>query len=670
MPNGAEQTEQGIGVTLHTRGLKLLALLGLTAAVQAQVYSPKLLRQAQPDSTDLHKFAAGIYAQADAHTERQKAEAIWRFFLTDGRFVEPGFWYHIAGWAYEEPTGEVLDPMKLLNSYGFGLCYHIAPLLEAVFEVGGFADARCWFLTGHTVAEVYYDGAYHYFDSDMMGYNVAGDGPFRSKAVASVRDLEKDGNIILGKMAAPDLVKPDVVDQPWYPADVRARAMGELASLFTTSADNHLYPYARYSPGHSMDFVLRPGEKLIRYFKPEEPGLFYLPYKFDGQQWTEFPQEFEEYSIRTADGPRSQKDGRLWATGRIEYSPPSLVDKSVTIIDMPSPYVIIDARFSIDAALDSTDESLLVETSTNGGRKWVKAGGLKGPHRGNWTVEPAVLVRSTHGRLTAVSGSYGYKVRITKTGASTAKINSLNIVSRFQLNPRSLPDIKSGENHFDYSASIPVRRVAIPAPLATAATQDLKVNSQSGQEFLFPVTGKTGEAVYALEADGRPLTGFDAGARILDLRDGVAPDKLTAETRPAGLTTFAGEASISWSISQDGPFHDFWHYPNELRWRDGDPITRLLLWPEVFQQVRDLPAGTKRVFVKFRSSGPALDSIRLAAYARESSPRGFIRLTQVWHEGSTRREHVEKFDASTRSRQFNLQAGSDVSNEAIIMESQ
>ncbi len=655
---------------MNIRALTLFALLSLTAALQAQVYSPKLLRQGQPDSTDLRKFAAGIYAQADAHTEREKAEAIWRFFLTDGRFVKPGFWYHIAGWAYEEPTGEVLDPMKLLNSYGFGLCYHIAPLLEAVFEAGGFEDARCWFLTGHTVAEVYYDGAYHYFDSDMMGYNVAGDGSFRSKPVASVRDLERDGTIILGKLAAPDQVKSQVVDQPWYPADVKARAMGDLASLFTTAADNHLYPYTRYSPGHSMDFVLRPGEKLIRYFKPEEPGLFYLPYKFDGQQWTEFPQEFAQYSIRTADGPRSQKDDRLWATGRIEYSPASQLDQAVTIIDMPSPYVIIDARFSIDATLAAADGSLLVETSTDGGRKWDAAGEIKGSHQGDWTVEPAVLVTSAHGRLTAVSGLYGYKVRITKTGAATAKINSLHIVTRIQLNPRSLPEIKSGENRFNYSASVPVRKVSIPTPLKTAAMQDLKLVSQNGQQFLCPVTGKTGEEVYTLEADGKPLTGFDAGARFLDLRDGVAPDKLTAEVRPAGVTTAAGEASISWSISPNGPFHEFWHYPNELQWRDGDPITRLLLWPEVFQQVRDLPAGTTRVYVKFRSSGPALDNIRLAAYARESSPRGSIKLTQVWREGNTPRDHVERFDASTLSRQFSLQAGPDISNEAIILEAQ
>ena len=66
----------------------------------------------------------------------RRAEAIWRFFLTDGRFVPPGFWYHIAGWAYEEPMGEVLDPVKLMNSYGFGLCYQIAPVLEAGLESG------------------------------------------------------------------------------------------------------------------------------------------------------------------------------------------------------------------------------------------------------------------------------------------------------------------------------------------------------------------------------------------------------------------------------------------------------------------------------------------------------------------------------------------------------
>jgi hypothetical protein len=220
----------------------------LASCAMAQVYSPLVLREGQPDPTNLQRFVSTIYRNAGAQTPRQKAEAIWRFFLTDGRFVKPGFWYHIAGWAYEEPTGEVLDPLKLLNSYGFGLCYHIAPLLEAAFEAGGFEDARVWFLTGHTVTEVFYDGGYHYFDSDMMGYNVAG-ADYRNKPVASVRQMERDNSIMLAKLISPKRVKGGSVDNPWYPADVRAAAMTDLAGVFTSTSDNYLFPETRYSLG-------------------------------------------------------------------------------------------------------------------------------------------------------------------------------------------------------------------------------------------------------------------------------------------------------------------------------------------------------------------------------------------------------------------------------------
>src|SRR6185437_15481741 len=104
-----------------TRAAGALAAFALAVGCRGQVYSPVVLKAGQVDTTNLTAFARGIYAQAGAKTERENAEAIWRFFLTDGRFVKPGFWYHIAGWTYEEPNGEVLDPVKLLNSYGFGL---------------------------------------------------------------------------------------------------------------------------------------------------------------------------------------------------------------------------------------------------------------------------------------------------------------------------------------------------------------------------------------------------------------------------------------------------------------------------------------------------------------------------------------------------------------------
>jgi hypothetical protein len=144
----------------------------------------------------------------------------------------------------------------------------------------------------------------------------------------------------------------------------------------------------------------------MRFFEPEEPGLFYLPYKFDAKQWSEFPQEIAEYQIRTADGPKSQKDGRSWATGRIEYTPPDEIRSDITVSDMPSPYVLIDARFTLNVELSGAESSIKMETSTDGGHSWLTAGEKHGPFKDAWKTEPAVLAKSEHGRLTAVSGHY------------------------------------------------------------------------------------------------------------------------------------------------------------------------------------------------------------------------------------------------------------------------
>src|SRR4051812_43740893 len=63
----------------------LVLLVALTVALPGQVYSPRVLKEGQPDAGDIQKFAKAICA--GAKTPREKAEAIWRFFLTDGRFV-------------------------------------------------------------------------------------------------------------------------------------------------------------------------------------------------------------------------------------------------------------------------------------------------------------------------------------------------------------------------------------------------------------------------------------------------------------------------------------------------------------------------------------------------------------------------------------------------------
>jgi hypothetical protein len=639
----------------------IVLISALSIAAPAQVYSPKVLAKGQPDASDLTRLAQGIFAKYSAHGPREKAEAIWRFFLTDGRFVEPGFWYHIAGWAYEEPAGEVLDPVKLLNSYGFGLCYQIAPVLEATWRAGGFADARVWFLTGHTVAEVFYDGAYHYFDSDMMGYNKLADG-----SVASVAQIEADGSLITSKLKGPREINRETASDPWYPADVRAGAIGGMAELFTTAADNRLFPFERAPQGHTMDFVLRPGERLVRHFQPERDDLYYLPYKQVGDRWLEFPQAIAQYGIRTENGPHSQKDRRRWATGRLEYRPPSQ-DSEIEVHEVRSPYVIIDAAFQLVASLPSSSATLLVETSSDDGRTWQQAGILHGPHEGAWRTQPAVLTRSEHGRRTSVSGRYGYLVRLTKRGS---RIRDLLLTTFLQLNPRSLPALNPGPNELVFTAGPEQTRRDItidPAAAGTIASNCRNAHfvSNGSQGYWTPESDGPAEITFRVRA---PLTSVHAGGRFLNLSTGIAPDKYTAEVRKVDpLPARHPEASLAWSTSPHGPFQTLWTYDPHPKWADGKPVDRVLLWPEVDRTFA--VNGATEIFIRYQFRDLAVDQFRIA-YDTKADGTSPLDIVHEWDENGVHKQHRIRVPQGKREFPYTIGIASDVTvvNHSVAFE--
>jgi hypothetical protein len=636
------------------------------------VFSPKVLLKGQPDPTNLQRFAQDIYAQANAVTPRQRAEAIWRYFLTDGRYVAPGFWYHIAGWAYEEPMGEVLDPLKLMNSYGFGLCYQIAPLLEAVYRAGGFEDARTWFLTGHTVTEVFYDGAYHYYDSDMMGYTTLGSAAPQRSTVASVHQLELDGSVILSKLKGPRDADAKQVEYPWYPADVREGAMKDLAELFTTSADNSLYTSERAPQGYSPAFVLRPGERLMRYFQPERRDLFYLPYKFDGKQWTEFPRNVPEYKLFVADGPHSEKDARTWGTGVLEYRPKPIQD-ATQVIEVQSPYVIINAEFEVEGAGAAMAMAMAMETSTDGGRTWHAATRIDGAPKGATRFAPAVLTRSEHGTRNAVGGSYGYLLRVTRNGAPAPR--GLLLRTRVELNPRTLPALQAGHNELTYSSGPRVRRVPRSITAKQAAAEAVRITGANyvedgGQGYWIGAGAEPAEALFRLRApDGGTLTGFDAGGRFLDLSRGMAPDKFTAEVRKVQpVDSSHASASIAWSRSADGPFETLWEFDPKLTWKDGTPIDRVLRWPEVDRHVN--VSGATDVYVRYRFAGLAADDFRLASEAPAQAGGCKLALTHVYTENGVRKtaRRLPPPNATEWKYSIDTAPGAKVENVALEFE--
>ncbi len=675
----------------------------------AQVFTPWVTVQGQPDTRDLGRLTSTLYANAGAQTDREKVETLWRYLLTDGRFVEPGMFYHIGGWAYEEPRGEVLDPLKLLNSYGFGLCYQDGPLLEALFEAGGFEDARSWFLTGHTVCEVFFDGRYGMLDGDMLGFTTIGSGDPRTAPIAGVRDLEADREIIMGKLLAPDKVDTSKVIYPWYPADVRVKAMGGYAGTFTSSDNNWLYPFQRYPSGHGMDYVLRPGEKLIRYYQPQSPSLYYLPYKRAGERWSEFPREIAQYSINTEDGPHSQKDERKWATGNLEYSPPlhrqgafypaggegfnhnlslpeadgGALDRldetlpATAVFEMNCPYVLIDGRFELYAELAQAHHVLIVETSIDRGQSWEVAGQLRGPYVGPWNCAPRVRTVSEHGTRNGISGTYGYLVRLTLAGpAGRAALRDLKLTSIFQLNPRSLPTLATGENELLYSPGEPEVRRTVPVDISRLGEFALKVDhlvytEENSNGLVYPERWKKGEAVFELNSpEGGELSSISAGGRFLVLRDKIAPEKTTAETRRTKLKGSPSNASakLEWALSPAGPWQELWAYEPPSRWLDGNRENRLLAWPEVDRSAQ-LPAGTGKAYVRYSLDGMAIDDIRLAVGSQPSADGDVLVITHRWSSRNAPRSFSVRLDNPGAESSYTVNTGyGEVTNLAVEFE--
>ena len=645
------------------------------SSVRAQVYSPMVLREGAVDTSDLHRMAEGIVRNAHAETPRQKAEAIWRFFLTDGRFVRPGMFYHIPGWSYEEPMGEVLDPIKLVNSYGFGLCYQDAPLLQAMWEAAGM-PARVWFLTGHTVAEVFYDGAYHYYDSDMMGYTTVGDGPVWSSPVASVQQLANQPSLILDKLQSEKMTKAGAVDAPWYPADLRAGAIQGLADLFASRDDNYLYAGTRYPNGHTMDFTLRPGERMIRYYDAGKAAPRYLPYRREDGAWHEFPRDWSEI-LQVRNGPLSEKDERRWSIGLLEYRPDAPARRAAHgsaaewIYRVASPYVLVDAAFRIDGAVPA---GLQADLSTDDGHTWIPA--TVSAAADHWSAAPARLAKTEHGQHNAVAGNYGYLLRL-RSPKPQEDLPGLLMQSLFEFNPRTLPELLPGSNHYQLSESQTERREwpvhASNAMQFAAATQHMVYKDDDGQGYLRNEDGHDGELIFAMEreTDGS-MREIDAGGRFLNLSGGLAPNKLTGETRPVQRwPTSPGaalSASISWSTGAHGPWTSVWSFEQQALVKGAGPQkVQTLQWPEVDRRITGLPQGSGPVYVRYQVRNVAMDDVRLATVRAPASARSPLTVTHCWTADGKPAAFSRSFGEGDAAYQIDLPQGSSIHPTALVL---
>lgn len=623
----------------------------VAAPAWGRVYSPRVITPAVADTYSARTFAAHA-AWKDLPAEA-KAAAMF-LYLTD---QETGL-YPLGAGAFEGGDkvyefGLVRDPMKIVNVYGYGYCDVFGPVMAGLWEQGGCGPARTVDLPGlqHVATEVFADNQWRYLDLDLRGVFRGADGGLRS-----LDEARRDATLWRHERGP-----------RFFPMDDLAR----LHDQFTNSKVQHRYSVA--PAGHTMDFVLRRGESLTRWWQPQ--GGRWLLAAADAKDKAR-----RELLERDPRGPKSKHETftkHTHGNGRFVYQPSlkespadfedgvydshnvQVTENGLTLIkpgdgwaifEVRSPYVIVPQVNKLEDPKDDKDASVVEVDAAETTLAW-------SPDFGDsWiTLEPKQWPAVVD--LTAqVAGSYGYLLKVGLKGKpGTSIVRSLKITTWVQLAPATLPELKSGDNEFELKTGDHYglqTRVLPIQPNTTDENAFLHYLLRAPREYDPATTNGRARGPMIARLPALPKTKiawFSAGASF---GMGVGPQapapgnsieyavNVPRDYRPLFVDKPAGIGAIERPTEQS-----HWHY-------------------NVDREVRlEAPAGA--VYVRF--DGNPLNAYRLFAHCVEESPRpqSALRVVHSWTEAGQPKKHVQVLEPG--ANQYQVRTGTDPVSVSIEM---
>ena len=336
-------------------------------------------------------------------TDREKATALW-WQQTQLRF-------HFVG-----DNRELSSPVKALNVYGHNTCGNDSICLAGLWKEAGLkvAPAR---LVGHCVTQVFYDGGWHLYDSDMHSLYLLRD----NETIAGEQDLVRDHDLVK-RTHTQGILRP------------QGRAGDEWASsvyVFEGKVTGD-----RNADGSStMNMTLRPGEALVWRWGHTEPVKYHgsPDHKFVDRicngLWEYRPDFSQPLWRKGAESVRdivSAEEGLSAAAGKT----------GEIVWAIRAPYVLVGGELMVEGTGAEFDVSW-------DGKTWEKSD----------ADLDDLFPRTGQAR-------YAYYLRCRLAGAAT--LSRLRIVNDLQMAPLSLPEMAIGENRFSYSdESADRRRVRI-----------------------------------------------------------------------------------------------------------------------------------------------------------------------------------------------------------------
>ena len=402
-------------------GAALLAALAAAPAAAAE-FAPRVLSPHNADAYSMKTFAQ--YARWKDLAGDAKVYEVYKYLADRRTGIFPmgaGAW---EGRDVLYEYGYVRDPVKMINVYSCGYCDMLGPTMEGIMAGMGIGPARTVNLPGlhHVVAEVFYDGTWHYLDLDLRGV-------FRRPGgtLASTEDARKDASLWAGPRGP-----------LFFPLD----NLANLRRAYARSPVRVRYGVAM--GGHTMDYVLRRGETFTRWWKPQQDRWNHHESYHKGAMLRILNRpprgpkcKHASFTVHThgngrfvyapdLSGPGDLADG-VYDASNVRTSPGGLTlarpGKGYAVFEVRSPYVIVPRVGTYETTRDDREASVVQIDAAGADLSVSRDNGL------SWTrVAPAAAAAD----LTAlVAGTYGYLLRIDLAGRpGQAVVRSMRITTR------------------------------------------------------------------------------------------------------------------------------------------------------------------------------------------------------------------------------------------------
>ena len=589
-------------------------LLVLAARAEAREYSPRVVSAHNADSYSMKTFAR--FHRWRNLTGDAKVFAIYKYLADRRTGLYP---MGQPAWEGREKLPEyagVRDPVKMLNVYPIGHCGTLGPTMAGIMQDMGVGKSRTLIIPGwnHVAAEVFYNGQWHYLDLDVRAVFRRKDG-----SLASMQQAQRDPT--LWKRRTGPL---------FFPLDPLAR----VQTIYAKTSVGHRH--GQSTGGHTMDFVLRQGERFTRWWKPQ------------GGRWNHHPSYvakpfFRKLFERNPRGPKSKHASftvHSHGNGRFLYKPNltrqssdfadgkydahnvqpgaagltlKKAGRGYAIFEVRSPYVIVPLVGKFDSRSDDREASVVkidssgakLSVSLDNGNTWNDVDAKKG------------MVDLT----SLTSGTYGYLLKVSLQGEpGKAVVRSLEIATWVQLHPASLPSLRKGKNAMQFVAG---DHYGLP-------TRVVEIRPEAGQRDTF------------LRHLLKPPSDFDPSRHTARIRGSFivkvpAPPgaKIAWVSAGGSFRTYQGPAakktrnSIAIAVDELKNFREIY--------RARIPIDQDHWHYNADREVR-LKKPARMVYLRYVGD-PAVNNIRIYAHCVDDRPRSRkpVVITHVWTEAGARK---------------------------------